>query len=190
MDFTRGLKGSAKALSGLALLVLTIIGLIAYFTDSVSTSMFGALVFVLSAAVLVMSYFGWIRGRGAGLFVATAVVLLAGVMYGSQPTPKSNAYQAVFLTNGQVYFGHLENASSQHPSLTDIYYLQSNPNNPQNTSQNQQSAQNQLTLVKLGNELHGPQDEMVLKADQILFWEDLKDDGKVVQAIKNNQVKQ
>ena len=186
----RGLKGSVAALSGLALLVLAVLAVVAYFTDSISISSYSALTFLAVVAMLLMAYFGWVKVRSAGLFIATLVVLTFAVMAGTQPTPKDGAYQAVFLTNGQVYFGHLKDADSKQPTLTQVYYLQSNPNNPQNSTQDQkQTSQNQLTLVKLGNELHGPEDAMVLKAEQILFWENLKDDGKVVQAIKNNQVK-
>jgi hypothetical protein len=39
-------------------------------------------------------------------------------------------------------------------------------------------------LVKLGNELHGPVDEMHISKAQILFYEDLKTDGQVVKAIQ------
>jgi hypothetical protein len=40
-----------------------------------------------------------------------------------------------------------------------------------------------LSLVKLGNELHGPKDEMTINKAHIIFVEDLKADGKVVTAI-------
>ncbi len=101
----------------------------------------------------------------------------------------SGKYQAVFLTNGQVYFGKLAKANSSYAELEDIYYLQvTQP--PLQGSQDQTAAQKQqpqLQLVKLGNELHGPEDKMHINADQILFYEDLKDEGRVVQAIKEYQ---
>jgi hypothetical protein len=31
---------------------------------------------------------------------------------------------------------------------------------------------------------HSPEDEMIINRSQIAFWENIKDDGKVVQAIK------
>ena len=96
-------------------------------------------------------------------------------------------YQAVFLTNGQVYFGHLTHADSNYLVLTDIYYLQVNQplQSGQNTQQAASSASPQLSLVKLGNELHGPMDIMYINRPQVLFFEDLKNDGKVVQAINS-----
>lgn len=103
---------------------------------------------------------------------------------------KSNtsAYQAVFLTNGQVYFGKMSNQQSDYATLTDIYYLQVVQQEPlQGTQAEGQPAaaaeQPQISLVKLGNELHGPVDEMHISRAQILFYEDLKADGNVVKAI-------
>ncbi len=106
----------------------------------------------------------------------------------SKQEEKSSGYQAVFLTNGQVYFGKLSDMSASYATLKDIYYLQvTQP--PLQGSQNgqQQQQQNQLALVKLGNELHGPVDTMKINRDQILFFEDIKEDGRVVQAIREYQ---
>jgi len=44
-----------------------------------------------------------------------------------------------------------------------------------------------LELVKLGNELHGPEDQMSVNRDQILFIEKLKADSQVVKTINGNQ---
>jgi hypothetical protein len=41
--------------------------------------------------------------------------------------------------------------------------------------------------VKLGNEMHGPQDQMFIRNEHVLFVENLKDDSKVVQAIQQHQ---
>lgn len=105
---------------------------------------------------------------------------------------KSSGYQAVFLTNGQVYFGKLSGAEDQYLTLKDIYYLQVTTPPGLQGSQNQanaqqQQAQQQLSLVKLGQELHGPVDSMQINRDQVLFFEDMKEDGKVVQAIREYQ---
>lgn len=99
-------------------------------------------------------------------------------------------YQAVFLSNGQVYFGKINSANKSYVELTDIYYIQVVPvlqqgqeNQNENKNQNQEQ-QNQITLVKLGDEIHGPLDRMMINRDQVVFVEDLKDDSKVSQAIQ------
>jgi hypothetical protein len=96
----------------------------------------------------------------------------------------TNKYQAVFFTNGQVYFGKLSPLSDEYMKLTDIYYLQTksaegSETNPQQTSSDQSDVQ----LIKLGDEIHGPEDQMVLSKDQVLFYENLKTDGKVANSI-------
>jgi hypothetical protein len=97
---------------------------------------------------------------------------------------KTTDFQAVFLTNGQVYFGKISDARDSYVTLKDIFYLQVQNPPIQGSQQQQTQAQPQLSLVKLGNELHGPVDEMHINRDQILFYEDMKADGKVAQAIK------
>lgn len=141
--------------------------------------------------------------------VVVVVLVVLGIIFRTQlgfspkQTEKLSGYQAVFLTNGQVYFGKLADADGNYVKLTDIFYLQ--VNQPLQTGQNgqggttqtptagqQQTAatanstanqQTQLSLVKLGNELHGPADEMYISRSQILFYENLKADGQVAQAI-------
>lgn len=98
---------------------------------------------------------------------------------------ETNHYQAVFLTNGQVYFGKIAGFDGKYLLLDSIYYLQAPQQNVQPTDKDKQQ-QTQLSIVKLGNELHGPEDRMHIAKDQVLFWENLKDDGKVVQAIKGS----
>ena len=126
------------------------------------------------------------------ILVVVIIILaasVAAIKIDQKRIAKENAfqgYQAVFLTNGKVYFGKVANKTSQFVNLTDIYYLQVN-RDLQSPSESGEKAQNisDITLVKLGNELHGPQDEMQINRDQILFIENLKNDGKVVKAIEN-----
>jgi len=110
-----------------------------------------------------------------------ALLVLAGVAWrlGWLPWSGADTYQAVFLTNNQVYFGKLAKQNSQYPVLTDIYYLRvTQPLQPSQPNPN-------ISLIKLGDELHGPADKMEINRDQILFVEDLKPDSQVVTAIKD-----
>lgn len=88
-------------------------------------------------------------------------------------------HQAIFLNNGQVYFGSITDLNQEFLTLSNIYYLRVN----QQVQPGQQASQNDVSLVKLGCELHGPQDVMVVNRDQITFWENLKEDGQVATAI-------
>ena len=119
--------------------------------------------------------------------VVVAVAGWGAVRYGSAlwgrwGREETNAYQAVFLSNGQVYFGKLSRERSQYPVLRDIYYLQ--VTQPPQLIQPDETSPANINIVKLGQELHGPEDEMRINRDTILFIEDLKPDSRVVQAIE------
>jgi len=104
----------------------------------------------------------------------------------------TSEYQAVFLTNGQVYFGKLKVVNPSYLKLSNIYYLQVQSTSGGTTSASQLSATNNsstsgnnVQLVKLGNELQAPEDMMAINRVQVLFWENLKPTGKVTQAINS-----
>lgn len=98
------------------------------------------------------------------------------------PTPDEGKWQAVFLTNGQVYFGHLVVVSREYITLNDVFYIQQGTQ-PQ-TGSVLPTSQPNINLVKLGGELHGPEDKMYVPKDRILFWENLRTDSQVVQTIE------
>jgi hypothetical protein len=83
-------------------------------------------------------------------------------------------FQAVLLTNGSVYFGHLHGYGGHQPVLTDVYYIvsQTNPETKQTNN----------VLVKRGKELHEP-DRMYLNPNQLLFVEPVGPSSKVAQLI-------
>ncbi len=131
------------------------------------------------------------------LLGVAAVLVVGGVLFKDKLFPKAqqpqgpssaakvSEYQAVFLANGQVYFGKLSGLRGNYVTLKDIYYLQVGPQqgSGQQAQPNQPQSQQEVRLVKLGDELHGPLDEMHINNTQILFYEDLKEGGQVVTAI-------
>jgi len=107
-------------------------------------------------------------------------------------------YQAVFLTNGQVYFGKVRNLNSQYALLEDVYYVilqrpAAQPVAPEGVEEGEvtpESAPSQapsFTLRKLGGEIHAPEDRMLINRDHILMVEDLQGEGKLIQAIEQSQ---
>ncbi|HPA25874.1 MAG TPA: hypothetical protein PLK76_03910 [bacterium] len=149
---------------------------------------------------------------GKVIFILILIVILAGVaLYviskttnwdvlgvketvvpGMEPV-KASDWQAVFLSNGQVYFGKLKGLNDTYPTLEDVYYLQvqETPIQPaeaggDGTTAGVQAAattQQQLILVKFGTELHRPMDKMYLNKDHMMFFEDLSSASNVVTAI-------
>lgn len=124
---------------------------------------------------------------GIAILIAALASLVAFSKTGSERQyVNSDKMQAVFLNGGQVYFGKITDLNKKFMRVSDIYYLRVN----QTVQPNQQAAgaaqatnANDISLVKLGCELHGPEDSMVINQDQVIFWENLKDDGQVVKAV-------
>lgn len=115
--------------------------------------------------------------------ILVALVALAMSRSNSNETPSESKYvaagkyQAVFLNNEQVYFGNIVSMDSDYIRMTDVYY----PTKNAETS-------NDYTLIKLGcQQIHYPYDQIVINRAQVSFWENLHDDGKVVQTIKDYQ---
>lgn len=101
----------------------------------------------------------------------------------SLPFLEDKAYYAFFLTNDQVYFGHIKKTDATTIEITDVYYLRTNSNLSDKALQDDETNLH-VTLIKLGQEIHGPMNKMFLNRQQILFWEQLREDGRIVSTIK------
>lgn len=131
-------------------------------------------IFTLLAAFLLLLVIGW--------------AIFNGGTYSESKKVDKTKYQAVFLNGGSTsgsvayttYFGHITKLNDKYFVLNNVYYLTT-----QQTT-GTESANPQLT--KLGcQQLHSPFDEMIINRNQVAFWENLQDNGKVVTAIKQFQ---
>lgn len=120
---------------------------------------------------------------GVALLLVAVSLWLATGNFTNAETKQINTkeYQAVFLTNGQVYFGKVGTLNGNFVSLTHVFYIE----NQNSTSSSTTTASSNYTLRKLGvSELHAPEDKMVINREQVSFWENLKDSSQVVTKIK------
>lgn len=133
-----------------------------------------------------------LRTASVGLVFCIAILIVAIASLAAFGGPDSQSkfvdkskMQAVFLNGGQVYFGKISNLNDKFLRVSDIYYLRVNQTvqPDQQSSTQTQANNNDISLVKLGCELHGPQDSMVINQQQVIFWENLKDDGQVAKAV-------
>lgn len=109
-------------------------------------------------------------------------------------------YVAVYLTNGKVYFGKISEPESAEPVLSDVFYLSvsgtgeqsSSPAEKQKTSSSKPgeeqatvvtTPQTEFQLVRITDQFQAPIDRLTISRDHILYWEELAQDSKVVQAI-------
>ncbi len=103
-----------------------------------------------------------------------------------QDTDTQQPFTAVFLSNNQVYFGHVVEATEDVIVLERVYYLKTSTavaSLEDNTDQPDNSAEAKLLLVKLGSELHRPHDRMAINRAHVLFMEEMKNEGPIMEAI-------
>ncbi|MBU1151441.1 hypothetical protein KJ632_01270 [Patescibacteria group bacterium] len=112
-----------------------------------------------------------------GIFTLLILIFAtAYFIYERQNLLNNSGYKAVFLNNGQVYFGQIEKRSNDWVRLSDIYYLKMK-------DQIEADPNADLSLVRLGSELHGPTNEMEIPTQNILFIETLSIESRVLKAI-------
>jgi len=114
----------------------------------------------------------------AGLLVIAAATVHIVWQLRAPTTNFTTPFQAVLLTNGSVYFGHLQGYGGHNPVLTDVFYIV--------TQTNPETKQSNNVLVKRGKELHEP-DRMYLNPNSLLFVEPVGANSKVAQLIAQAQ---
>jgi hypothetical protein len=94
---------------------------------------------------------------------------------GGEPISFATEYQAVFMDNGQTFFGRMEGTDTRYPMLTDVFYIQSQVN--------EQTREVKNILIKRGNEWHSP-DRMYLNERHIVVIEPVSPNSQVARLIK------
>lgn len=145
----------------------------------------------------------------SGIFVAfgTGAIKITSFPFLSSPISKIAAYFpfisresdwrgtyiAAYLENGKVYFGKLEEQDNQQFSITEVFFLRTQKvtqspkeNNSDNDVQveDQSASGMEFELVRLADQFYAPEDRLVITSDQLLFWEPLAENSKVIEAIK------
>lgn len=115
-----------------------------------------------------------------------AVIALAAWLVPSLLAPQkidSGKYQVVYLVGRQAYFGKLKNTAGDYIYVQDPYMVQETK---QADADKKDAAeqQTQTAIIKVSKQLYGPEDSIAIKSNQVLFWQNLRDDSKVAQAIK------
>lgn len=123
--------------------------------------------------------------KPGALLLSAAVVLVGVVLAIMFFLPKgeridADGYQVVHMTSGQTFFGKLQNTSGD-------YLVLKTPYTAQDAKATETDTQAQTTLLKVSQQAYGPQDALSLKSDQVLFWQNLREDSKVTKAIESKQ---
>lgn len=85
--------------------------------------------------------------------------------------------QAIFLTNGQIYFGEVKRDDDKYLVVRSIYYLKAQD------QLDSSDPDRKISIIKLGDEIHGPEDEMYINREQVVYYENMRKDSKINEAI-------
>jgi len=88
-------------------------------------------------------------------------------------------YQAIFMTNGQTYFGRYYDRIGAYAKIEDVYYLQQTQGTDPNAAPD-------TKIVRRGRELHSPASRMLVPKSAVLFVEDLTDASPITQFMKQD----
>ena len=88
-----------------------------------------------------------------------------------------DGYQAVILANDRVYFGKIEAAGTDFYKLDDAFFLRE-------TAGEGEDAQATRALLPINRELHGPENSMLIRRDEVVLIEDLADDSPILREIE------
>ncbi len=113
-----------------------------------------------------------------GIIVLIAVAAFLVVQILSSTTTKAKEWNAVSLTNGRTYFGHVTKETSSKVVLEDVYYFQ-----VRQVQDQEGQTQPQVSLQSLQSEMHGPTNRMEINRDHVLFVEKLSQNSQVLAAL-------
>ncbi|EKD76637.1 MAG: hypothetical protein ACD_43C00034G0002 [uncultured bacterium] len=141
---------------------------------------------------------------GLAIILAVAQFWLYGLRYRRVFSP--NVWSSVTLTNGQAYFGHLEQYGPSTVVLFDAYYLQTVPASAEDTTADttvtnsdtntdsanitataDETTDSGLQLMSIANDLHKPYNYLIINRDQIMFWQQLTAESPIVQTLESQK---
>jgi hypothetical protein len=107
--------------------------------------------------------------------IAILVATFALVRWWDFVLPPTGArYQAVFLANGQTYFGHYLDRLGPYVKVENAFYITQAP-----TAEEGQTPESRI--IRRGSELHQPLPFVLIPKSAILFVEDLRQGSQVAQ---------
>ena len=125
----------------------------------------------------------WLKRIACFMTILVLLFLVFGCAKSDQKIKIDTEYKAIFLDNGQVFFGRLEEVGPSYIMLKDIFYVQS-----QVIQQEKDKKEVRNILIKRGNEWHGP-DLMYVTTRHIVVIEPVSPTSRVAQLIKEGSAK-
>ncbi len=126
-----------------------------------------------------------------GIILVIALMLIVGFA-GYALNAKSlwmqnskSKYHAVFLSNGQVYFGIIKDEDRENLTLENVFYVQMVDQQVPSDKEGEAPTIKQVPqLVRKGDEFYGPQNTIRINRDQITVIEELTPDSQILKDIQ------
>lgn len=116
---------------------------------------------------------GLLVGLVIGGLVATLLARTGDDAFGG--ALDTTRYQAVIVSNDKVYFGRLTSLSSDFYQLRDAFFLRETSQDP--------NAEPVHELLPVNREIHGPENSMLIRKDEVVLVENLAEDSPVLAEI-------
>lgn len=101
--------------------------------------------------------------------------------------PLSDSYQAVFTDSNLTFYGKITDMYGRYMTLEDVFYLKKSKPVIDSETGKAIPPEHPLDLIKFGDEVYGPEDALYLQSEHVLYWVNMKETSKVVQAIKKHK---
>jgi len=99
----------------------------------------------------------------------------------SQTIGFKNTFQAVFLSNGQLYFGKITEMTNEYIMMENPHFLQL----AQEQAEIEEGVQPEMQLISIKDEFHKPKDFVLIEKSSVIFIEELRDASQIADAIQN-----
>lgn len=120
--------------------------------------------------------------------IIVIVVLAYFFLFNNKLSGSNSGYKAIFLTNGQVYFGQLTRETGRYLYLDNVYYIQLQEQTQPAVDEKSQPTTIQVpTLLKRGSELHQPDGSMLINSEQVVAIENVGADSQIMSEINSSQ---
>lgn len=108
------------------------------------------------------------------IILVAVVVIFAGLFVWQKNGEATGNYYAVYLKTGDIYFGKL--SKFPYLSLSSVWYLQ--------------GGQSGLSINQFSKSVWGPEDEIRLNNDEIIWTAKLSKDSQILPILKGEKVLQ
>jgi len=124
------------------------------------------------------------------IILVLVVIITGSIIYWSffhnqqAASDKEISWYSIKLVDGKIYYGQISDLSADPVEVSNVYYDYDQIKGDETTGSTQEKSETEsIRLVKRGKETHGPTGTMYIVRDQIVHFEELGNNSKVLQAI-------